>query len=82
MVVFMSFSNAFNAIITSITVCLISTRSQLYMPDLLNKKHYDDSASFEEATLPFPSSLEACRILENLVLLTYIFLQKLSKHDE
>ena len=38
MVVFMSFSNAFNAIITSIRVCLISTISRLFVkPDLINK---------------------------------------------
>ena len=37
MVVFMSFSDAFNAIITSIRVCLISTISRLCMPDLINK---------------------------------------------
>ena len=38
MVVFMSFSDAFNAIITSIRVCLISTISHFYVkPDLINK---------------------------------------------
>ena len=36
--VFMSFSDAFNAIITSIRVCLISTISRFYVkPDLINK---------------------------------------------
>ena len=49
MVVFMSFSDAFNAIITSIRVWLISTVSRFYvMPDLINKStNYDSQKEIE-----------------------------------
>ena len=73
MVVFMSFSDAFNAIITSIRVCLISSISRFYVrSQICNKQKHSSVAN----------RIWILRRKKTIVPVTYIFLEKLSKHDE